>query len=99
MNNEELESSNSEYSDMSSDEIKTQDDKMNNGRACISQSTMDAIKIKERIVTESKLIMEANLEKQDTMKNVERLLNLSEQIKQIFNIHIGSQIYFSRLCI
>ena len=36
MNNEELESSNSEYSDMSSDEIKTQDDKMNNGRACIS---------------------------------------------------------------
>ena len=63
----------------------------------ISQATVQAIQFKQKAENEMKTKTSDLLEQQDSAKNQETLMKISEQIRNIFQLEMGSKKFMSKI--
>lgn len=64
----------------------------------ISEATLNAIHFKEKFTADAKIKEQQFLDKQESQRNIENLVKVSEQVKSIFDVQCqGSTMFLSKL--
>jgi uncharacterized membrane-anchored protein len=63
----------------------------------ISSATVHAIQFKQKAENELKQKTAEMLEKEDSQKNLESLMKISEQIRQYFQYEQGSKVFLAKM--